>query len=123
MLGPLKGLWILGAAALAGIVFVTADYLHGGGIMAKRRRPTHELAGMLAAQLHEDWRKPRYRSATRDYEPRVKPTRDEAWIAAHNKTEVDIANTGYLDLPQDWQAENKASAVSRVGGSPGRMTR
>lgn len=65
----------------------------------------------LASELHEEWRQTRLDEKTGQYEPRVKSTKDEAWITAHNGvTEVDIANTKYEDLPEDWKAENKASA-------------
>ena len=65
----------------------------------------------LASQLHDEWRQPRYREETKDFEPRVKGTKDELWSLAHDgKKEVDIANTDYRDLPSDWQAENKVSA-------------
>ena len=63
----------------------------------------------LASEFHEDWRKTRL-DADGNYEPRIKSTKDEAWIAAHGTDQVDIANSTYLDLPSDWQAENKAAA-------------
>lgn len=64
----------------------------------------------MASLAHDDWRAPR-KQADGSYEPRVKKTKDEAWTKTHEgKTEVDIANTSYGDLPSDWQAENKASA-------------
>lgn len=111
MSGAGRGLWILGAAALAGLVFVVADILHGGGGVSKKRKSHAEMVEALASVLHEDWRTPRRRPATGDYEPRLKATKDAAWIAAHaGQTDVDIANTPYQDLPSEWQAENRASA-------------
>lgn len=69
----------------------------------------------LGSQLHEEWRKPRYREASKDYEPRVKKTKDEAWSQAHGgAVEVDIANTPYEELPSEWQGENKISAEVAV---------
>jgi hypothetical protein len=64
----------------------------------------------LASELHEQWRQSRYDSNTGTFEPRVKETKDVAWIEKHNTNQVDIANTEYANLPEDWQAENKASA-------------
>jgi hypothetical protein len=68
-----------------------------------------EAVGALASEFHEDWRKTRL-DADGNYEPRVKSTKDEAWIADHGTNEVDIANSTYAELPADWQAENKAAA-------------
>lgn len=73
-------------------------------------RLSAERVTELAGQLHEEWRETR-RTGAGTYEPRIKSTKDAAWIERNTgKTEVDIANTGYRDLPSDWQAENKASA-------------
>ena len=69
----------------------------------------------LGSLLHEEWRQPRYREITKDYEPRIKKTKDSAWMQAHGgATEVDIANTPYEDLPSEWQGENKSSAEVAV---------
>jgi hypothetical protein len=68
----------------------------------------------LASALHEDWRKTRLQEDG-TFEGRVKSTKDEAWIAGHGTDQVDIANTAYIDLPEDWQAENKAAAEVIVG--------
>lgn len=69
----------------------------------------------LGSQLHDEWRKPRWREESKDYEPRVKKTKDAEWSKAHGgATEVDIANTKYEELPSDWQGENKISAEIAV---------
>lgn len=68
-----------------------------------------EAVKALASELHENWRKTRLREDG-SFEPRVKATKDEAWIAEHGTDQVDIANTKYEDLPSDWQAENKAAS-------------
>ncbi len=73
------------------------------------------VAAPLASALHEDWRKTRYNEADGSYNPRVKPTKDEAWIEANGSDQVDIANTTYEGLPSDWQAENQAAAEVVVG--------
>ena len=73
-----------------------------------------ERVNNLASALHEDWRRTRLQEDG-TFEGRVKPTKDEAWIAAHGTDQVDIANTEYVDLPEDWQAENKAAAEVIVG--------
>lgn len=63
----------------------------------------------LASAYHEDWRKTRLQEDG-TFEPREKETKDEAWIAAHGSNMVDIANTSYDDLPNDWQEENRDAA-------------
>lgn len=68
-----------------------------------------QLVTKLGSLLHEEWRAPR-KQADGTFEPRVKGTKDETWKAAQGKTEVDIANTSFADLPADWQGENLAAA-------------
>lgn len=65
---------------------------------------------VLAGKLHDIWRAPR-KKADGTYEPRIKSTTDQKWIKANNKKELDIANTNYEDLPEDWKKENRASAL------------
>lgn len=62
----------------------------------------------MAGRLHEDWRKTRLQDDG-SFEPRVKATKDAGWIAAHGTDQVDIANTDYANLPEDWKAENRAA--------------
>ncbi len=70
-----------------------------------------DLVNDLASLAHDDWRAPRKIEGKDSYEPRIKKVRDKEWIERHEgKTEVDIANTPYSELPKEWQAENKASA-------------
>lgn len=83
------------------------------GFPTAEQDPKAEAAAVASA-LHEDWRKTR-KQEDGTFEPRVKGTKDEAWIAAHGTDQVDIANTGYAELPADWQAENKAAAEVVVG--------
>jgi len=74
-----------------------------------------ERAAKLASQIHDAWRKPRWREKTKDYKPEAKKTKDQEWIKKHGGvTELDIANTSYEDLPEDWQAESKASAKAAI---------
>lgn len=81
----------------------------------QHERSAEERIADLASQLHDEWRKPRWQEAAGRYDPRVKKTKDQAWIEAHGgSAEVDIANTPYGELPSDWQAENKASAEVAV---------
>jgi hypothetical protein len=68
-----------------------------------------EAVATLGSAFHEDWRKTRL-NEDGSFEPRVKTTKDEAWIEAHGTDQVDIANTDFENLPSDWQAENKAAA-------------
>ena len=76
---------------------------------------TAERVANLGSQLHEEWRKPRWRDESKDYEPRIKKTKDQEWSQTHGgATEVDIANTPYEGLPSEWQGENKISAEVAV---------
>lgn len=68
-----------------------------------------QAVAVLGSAFHEDWRKTRL-NEDGSFEPRVKTTKDEAWIEANGTDQVDIANTKYEELPDDWQAENKAAA-------------
>ena len=63
----------------------------------------------LGSLLHDEWRAPR-KQADGTFEPREKATKDNEWIASHGTEKVDIANTDYNGLPEDWKGENKASA-------------
>jgi len=85
---------------------------------AESNEPSPEAMGAavdaLATAFHEDWRKTRL-DADGNYEPRVKATKDEAWVGEHGTDQVDIANSTYSDLPEDWKAENKAAAEVIVG--------
>lgn len=74
---------------------------------------TQTFVNAVASAFHEAWRAPR-RKADGTFEPRIKETKDPAWIAAHGTHQVDIANTPYAALPADWKAENLASAQIAV---------
>lgn len=85
------------------------------GILVNTPEARELGASKVANTFHESWRQTR-RNEDGSFEPRVKPTTDEDWSAAHDgTTEVDIANTSFEDLPADWQAENKAAADVVVG--------
>lgn len=68
----------------------------------------------LGSKFHEDWRKTRL-NKDGGFEPRIKQTADSFWIAQNGTDKVDIANTSYEDLPEDWKGENKAAAEVIVG--------
>ncbi|MES2631106.1 MAG: hypothetical protein V4611_04050 [Patescibacteria group bacterium] len=78
-----------------------------------------EQAQALANVFHEVWLRTRNKRsnngaifANGEREAREKKTNDEDWIKASGKAEamVDIANTGFVKLPEDWKAENSAAA-------------
>lgn len=74
-----------------------------------------EAVDTLGSAFHEDWRKTRLDEATGTFEPRIKETNDTAWIEVNGTDQVDIANSTYDQLPDDWKAENKAAAEVVVG--------
>ena len=76
--------------------------------------PTVEQAKQAAVEeltsgLHDEWRRPRLcKDGT--YRPQEEKTTDQAWIEKHNTEIVDIANSDFADLPQDWKQEYQDSA-------------
>lgn len=81
---------------------------------AEREAEREAMVSELASQLHDEWRASR-RQEDGSYEPRIKSTRDESWISAHGTDKVDIANTPFSELPDDWKGENQAAAEVVVG--------
>ncbi len=72
----------------------------------------HTLAEQFADSLHQDWQST-WKAGHGD-ESKMKNTSDADWIKTHGTPQVDIANTNFLNLPKDWQADNRASAVSAM---------
>lgn len=66
------------------------------------RTPSQQaLTTKLASLLHDEWRAPRYRPETRDYEPRIKDVDGQKY---------DIANLSISALPEKFKYENQVSA-------------
>ncbi len=63
----------------------------------------------LGSLLHNEWRASR-KKEDGTFESRQKKTKDQDWILKNGSEEVDIANTDYENLPEDWKGENKLSA-------------
>lgn len=76
----------------------------------KQARQAIEAA---ASALHKAWADA-YKASNGADAKRIKKTKDQAWIAKNGTDEVDIANTDFKDLPQDWRKENEESAKSAV---------
>lgn len=79
------------------------------------------LAEKVASKLHEDWRKTRLKEDGH-YEPRWKKVKDIEFVKRldfsnlpanvrinGDDVEIDIANSSYFELSEDWKAENKAA--------------
>lgn len=92
----------------------------GVDVTSSQESPRQRMVIELASQFHEGWRQSYREGLQRDGKdvetPRTKPTKDAAWIKAHGTDQVDIAHTKYEDLPEDWQAENKAAAEVVMSG-------
>jgi len=73
----------------------------------------HQKIEKLGGELHDIWRESR-KKEDGTFEPRVKATKDNEWINSHGTNQVDIANTSFENLPNDWQVENRASAEVAV---------
>lgn len=73
-----------------------------------------EMEVNLASLIHKEWRRTRLKPDG-TCEPRIKKTIDTNWIEK-NKGDgnVDIANTKFEDLPEDWQQENLSSSKVAV---------
>lgn len=87
---------------------------HGSNSEQKKieNEETKESVENLGNEIHEEWRKSRYREESKDYEPVIRKTGLQDHDGAK---EVDIANTKYEDLPDEWQRENKISAEIAPG--------
>ena len=77
------------------------------------------FAESLWADLHEEWRKgyaakPENRDENWVVKPRIKKTKDEAWIKEHGTDEVDIYYTPFKDLPSDKKWDNLAAAKEAI---------
>ena len=70
------------------------------------------LIVVVASRAHEQWRA-QHRLQRGDV-PAIKTTKDEAWIALHGVSELDIAAASYEQLPADWQFENRVAAELTV---------
>ena len=70
-----------------------------------------QMVTEVATAAHGDWMT-QYRAANGD-KPRIKKTKDQAFLD-RGIVEVDIATLSYVELPSDWQAENKAGAECAV---------
>ncbi|TSC93126.1 MAG: hypothetical protein CEN89_241 [Candidatus Berkelbacteria bacterium Licking1014_7] len=82
----------------------------GPEMMSDEKREKMQLKiTELGSLLHDEWRAPR-KQEDGTFEPRIKSTKDQAWVEKSGTDQVDIANTSYEDLPEDWKGENKASA-------------
>ena len=74
------------------------------------KRAKELLSYSMGSDLHEVWRAGR-KLEDGTYEPRIKKTKDQAYIDAHGgNNEVDIANLSFAELPSDWQFENLEAA-------------
>ena len=74
------------------------------------KRAKELLCYSMGSDLHEVWRAGR-KLEDGTYEPRIKKTKDQAYIDAHGgNNEVDIANLSFAELPSDWQFENLEAA-------------
>lgn len=72
------------------------------------------LVSAVASAAHEKWRAWWKVKNSGQEVPRMKETKDSAWIVVHGGNAVDI-NVPYDQLPADWQLENKTSAQAAVG--------
>ena len=72
-----------------------------------------EIIQKVASTFHEEWRKNRLQSDW-TYKPMIEKSEDEKRTEKHWTDTVDIANTAFEDLPDNWQYENIQAAQVAV---------
>ena len=72
-----------------------------------------EIIQKVASTFHEEWKKNRLQSDWK-YEPMIEKSEDEVWTRKHWTDTVDIANTDFEDLPDNWKHENIEAAKIAV---------
>ena len=72
-----------------------------------------EIIQEVASTFHEEWRKNRLQKDG-TYLPMVEKSEDEVWTRKHWTDTVDIANTTFEDLPDNWKHENIEAAKIAV---------
>ena len=72
-----------------------------------------EIIQEVASTFHEEWRKNRLQSDW-TYKPMIEKSEDEKRTEQHWTDIVDIANTAFEDLPNNWQYENIQAAKVAV---------
>jgi len=72
-----------------------------------------EIIQEVASTFHEKWRKNRLQSDWR-YIPMIEKSNDEKRNEEHWTDTVDIANTDFEDLPNNWKHENIEAAKVAV---------
>lgn len=72
-----------------------------------------EIIQEVASTFHEEWRKNRIQSDW-TYMPMIEKSKDEIRNKKHWTDTVDIANTDFEDLPDNWKYENIEAAKVAV---------
>lgn len=72
-----------------------------------------EIIQKVASTFHEEWRKNRLQSDW-TYKPMIEKSEDEKRTEKHWTDTVDIANTAFEDLPDNWKYENIEAAKVAV---------
>ena len=84
------------------------DMVPTGSLLEKHK---DAIINDTASKAHDQWAAD-YKAANGKDAKRIKKTKDTAWIKKHGADEVDIANTKFDDLPDDWKKENLEGAKS-----------
>ena len=72
-----------------------------------------EIIQKVASTFHEEWRKNRLQKDW-TYKPMIEKSEDEIRTKKHWTDTVDIANTNFEDLPDNWKYENIEAAKVAV---------
>ena len=84
------------------------DMVPTGALLEKHK---DAIINDTASKAHDQWAAD-YKAANGKDATRVKKTKDADWIKKNGSDEVDIANTKFDDLPNDWKKENLEGAKS-----------
>lgn len=78
------------------------DMVPTGALLEKHK---DAIINDTASKAHDQWAAD-YKASNGKDVTRVKKTKDADWIKKNGSDEVDIANTKFDDLPNDWKKEN-----------------
>ncbi len=78
-------------------------------IISTSEQQKQQQIAELGSLLHDESRGSQ-KQEDGTFEPRMKKTKDQDWIDKNEIEDIDIANTSYNELPEDWKGENKVSA-------------
>ena len=90
-----------------------ADWLYCSEEDFEKNFEIERVIEKVASIFHENWRKSRL-NENGIYCPMIEKVEDEKWVREYWTNVVDIANTKFEDLPDNWKNENFEAAKIAV---------